>query len=132
MWSYSAKIIKIDENQGFLRILRFFRFREISKIDHDGYTHLELHGDVFTLENARFRGVWKSLNIIFYVFQHYPVGSVSSRSPDAVVFSKMTKNGGFWRFRDFMKSHSAIMTGIPIWSCAGMFFPSKTHVSEAF
>ncbi len=38
----------------------FFRFREICEIsqcDHDGYTHLELHGDVFTLENARFRGV---------------------------------------------------------------------------
>ena len=30
---------------------------EISLCDHDGYTHLELQEDVFTLENERFRGV---------------------------------------------------------------------------
>ena len=72
----------------------FFSFHEIhenSKCDHDGYTHLELPGDVFTLENARFRGVRKSLNRIFHVFQHYLVGSVSSRSPGVVIFSKMIK-----------------------------------------
>ena len=38
----------------------------------------------------------------------------------------------FEDFEDFMKSPSAIMTGTPIWSCVGTFFPSKTNVSEAF
>ena len=51
----------------------FFRFHEIhenSKCDHDGYTHLELRGDVFILENARFRlqRRLKSLNLIFIFF----------------------------------------------------------------
>ena len=35
-------------------------------------------------------------------------------------------------FGDFMKSPSAIMTGMPIESCASMFSPSKANVSETF
>ena len=80
--------MKIKHFDGFWR---FHEIHEISKCDHGGYTHLELPGDVFTFENARFRGVWKSLNINFHVFQHYLVGSVSSRSPGVVIFSKMIK-----------------------------------------
>ena len=89
--------LKIKHFDGFWR---FHEIHEISKCGHDGYTHLELHGDVFTLENARFRGVWKSSNKKNHGFHHYLVGSVSSRSPDVVMFSKMIKlgeNQGFWR-----------------------------------
>ena len=35
-------------------------------------------------------------------------------------------------FQDFMKTASAISTGMPIQSCSGQFFPSETNVSEAF
>ena len=77
------------KSKHFYGFLRFHEIHENSKCDHDGYTHLELPGDVFTLENAHFRGVRKSLNRNFHVFQHYLVGSVSSRSSNVVTISKM-------------------------------------------
>ena len=46
--------LKIKHFDGFWR---FHEIHEISKCDHDGYTRLELRGDVFTFENARFRDV---------------------------------------------------------------------------
>ena len=81
------------------------------------------------------------LNQHFHVFQHCPVGSVSSRSSDVVIFSKILlqchgrfgvveisrcghiqQNDQIWwksfilmdfgDFMKFMKSHSAIITGI--------------------
>ena len=51
-----------------LRFFRFFRFREISKIDHDGYAHLELHGDVLPSKTHVSEAFEKVLTNIFMFF----------------------------------------------------------------
>ena len=77
----------------------------------------------FPLENTRFKGVWQSLNRFFHVCQHYLVGSVSTVVEICRCGPIHQNDQNWWKssilmdfgdFMKFMKSRSAIMTGIPI------------------
>ena len=82
------KMLKIDENHGFSRfsMISWNWLTRSLRVGHPRWS-----GESFPLRNVCFRGVWKSLETIFNIFQVFVAGTESSRPLGVAEMMKMLK-----------------------------------------
>ena len=98
------KMLKNYENHGFSRfsVISWNWLTRSLRVGHPRWS-----GEFFPLGNVRFRGVWKSLETIFNIFQVFVPGTESSRPLGVVEIMKMLKIDenveNLWKFWKLMK-----------------------------